>query len=253
VAWMSYLMGDLATAEADSAQMVARLMPGQAPYPALHLYAWRTLTLNALGRWDEAIAMFWRSLEAWHDAGSHAAGYALRGFLAGFDIGRARGDARIMGAATEPIESIVARFSPSHPNHGMLAYLQGDAAFTVGDPFLGYAYPSEFGERRFSLAADRRAEIPRDVLDAGLEKAIRFKVPLLQAQIHRARGLAMRDESELTAAIGILEPRSALPALGRARAERGLIRGDSVETEAGLALLKKIGDANYLDRFTMRV
>src|SRR5439155_17492197 len=60
VAWMAYLMGDLATAEKDSAEMAARLLPGQAPYPALHLFAWRSLTLMMLGRWDEAVTAFYR-------------------------------------------------------------------------------------------------------------------------------------------------------------------------------------------------
>ena len=45
----------------------------------------------------------------------------------------------------------------------------------------------------------------------------------------------------------------AVPPLGRARAERGLINGDVAETEAGLAMLKKLGDVEYVDRFAARV
>jgi hypothetical protein len=249
VAWMSYLMGDLETAERDSAQMVARLMPGQAPYPALHLFAWRAVVLNALGRWDEAVTMFWRAFEAWHDAGSHAAGYALRGFLVGFDIGSARGDMRLTGAATETMESIVTRFPPGWSFHVILSYIQGDPALTEGDLFLSAGYPGEMAERRFNLAADRRLEVPRSLLDAGLEKAQRIKLPLLEAQIRRVRGLASHDASEFDAAIAIWEPRGVVPSLGRAHAERGLITGDQAETDAGLAILKKLGDHNYLDRF----
>src|SRR3982074_816074 len=100
---MSYLIGDLPTAERDSAAMAARLLPGQAPYPALHLYAWRTLALMMLGRWDEAGAAFYRAVESWHDSGRHAAGYGLRGLVAGLEIGRARGDSRLIGAASEAI------------------------------------------------------------------------------------------------------------------------------------------------------
>src|SRR5689334_21837873 len=253
VAWMSYLLGDLERAERDSAQMVARLLPGQAPYPALHLFAWRAVTLRTLGRWDETVAMFFRAMEAWHDAGSHAAGYGLRGFLAGFDVGKARGDARLTGVATEAIESIIARFPRGYNQVDILAYLRDDAGFRPNDPCLGYSYPPELAERRFSLASDRRQEIPTAVLDGGLEKAIRINVPLLEAHVRRCRGLALRDESELTAAIAILEPRGALPGLGRAIAERGLIRGDAAEMEAGLAMLKKLGDVNYLDNFAARV
>jgi class 3 adenylate cyclase/tetratricopeptide (TPR) repeat protein len=249
VAWMSYLMGDLDTAERDSAQMVARLMPGQAPYPALHLFAWRAVVLNALGRWDEAVTMFWRAIEAWHDAGSHAAGYALRGFLVGFDIGSARGDMRLTGAATETMESIVKRFPPGWSFHVILSYIQGDPALTEGDLFLSAGYPGEMAERRFNLAADRRLEVPRSLLDAGLAKAQRIKLPLLEAQIRRVRGLASHDASEFDAAIAIWEPRGVVPSLGRAHAERGLITGDQAETDAGLAILKKLGDHNYLDRF----
>jgi len=253
VAWMSYLLGDLERAERDSAQMVARLLPGQAPYPALHLFAWRAVTLRTLGRWDETAGMFWRAIEAWHDAGSHAAGYGLRGFMAGFDVGKARGDARLMGVATEAIESIIARFPRGYNQADILAYLRDDAGFRPHDLFLRYAYPAELAERRFSLAADRRQEVSKSVLDEGLEKAIRINVPLLEAHVRRCRGLALREESELTAAIAILEPRGALPGLGRAIAERGLIRGDAAETDAGLAMLKKLGDVSYLDKFAARV
>ena len=253
VAWMSFLMGDLATAERDSAQMVARLLPGQAPYPALHLFAWRTLTLTLLGRWDEAVGMFWRALEAWNDAGRHAAGYGVRGFVAGLDLGRARGDARLEGAATEAISSIIPRFPPDSVHHRLTAYLKGTADLTYDDPSLTGVYPTEMAERRISLACDNREPVPDALLEAQLQVAITRGVPLLEAQVRRALGLTGRDASELSAAIAIWERVGALPNLGRARAERGLVTGDQAETDAGLALLKKLGDVNYVDRFPARV
>jgi hypothetical protein len=66
-------------------------------------------------------------------------------------------------------------------------------------------------------------------------------------------GLANRDPAELTAAIAVWEPVGAVPNVGRARAERGLFSGDQAETEAGVAILKKLGDVNYVDRFAARV
>jgi tetratricopeptide (TPR) repeat protein len=253
VAWMSYLMGDLATAEKDSGEMAARLLPGQAPYPALHLFAWRSLTLMMLGRWDEAVAAFYRGLEAWHDAGSHAAGYGFRGFVAGLDIGRARGDARLAGAAIDAIESILARFPSSHNNQLLRFYIRGESGLTANDPFLSVQYAWEAAERRISLACDRREQLPREVLEQGLATAVRVRVPLLEAQVRRARGLAYRDASELSQAIETWERIGVVPQLGRAKAERGLLNGDAAETEAGLAILKKLGDVNYLDRFAARV
>lgn len=252
-AWMNYLMGDLARADADSAQMITRLLPGQAPYPALHLYAWRTVILYTLGRWDDAVAMFWRALEAWHDAGSHAAGYALRGFTAGLAIGRARNDPRLVGAASNAMEAIIAGFGGAiHPQHQyrvLLNYIRNESGITATDPFLGGQYAWETMDMRLSLACDRREELPPAILEEGLHKAMAVRVPLLEAQIHRARGLAFRDVSELGRAIDFWEQVGAMTYLGRGRAERGWISGDAAEVEAGLAILKKVGDLNYVDKF----
>jgi tetratricopeptide (TPR) repeat protein len=252
VAWMSYLMGDLDTAERDSADMVARLLPGQAPYPALHLYAWRTLTLLQLGRWDEGVSMFWRCIETWNDAGRHAAGYSLRGFVAGLDIARARGDGRAETAAGDTILSILNRYPASNPVQRLRKFVEGDGEFTSDDP-PSEAVPHEQLERRLNLANDRRQAVPAVVMDALLERATRVRVPILEAQARRSFGLARRDVSQMTAALEIWERMGAVPSIGRAKAERGWITGDPAETEAGLAILKKLGDVNYVDRFTTKL
>jgi len=103
------------------------------------------------------------------------------------------------------------------------------------------------------MAVDLRAELPPNVLPALLARALHQKLPLLEAQVRRAIGLAQHDPAELTLAIAIWEPVGALPNLGRALAERGQLTGDQAETEAGLAILKKVGDANFLDRFSAGV
>src|SRR3989454_5332215 len=253
VAWMTYLMGDLATAEKDSGEMAARLLPGQAPYPALHLFAWCSLTLMMLGRWDEAVPVFYRALEAWNDAGRHAAGYGFRGFVAGLDIGRARGDARLVGAAVDAMESILARFPASHSNQLLHAYIRGESGLTANDPIMQGRYWFEAAERRVSLACDHREQIPREVLEEGLARAVHGGVPSLQAQIQRARRLAYRDASELSLASETRERVGVVPPLGRGKGERGLRNGEAAETDAGLAILKKLGDVDYVDRFVARV
>jgi tetratricopeptide (TPR) repeat protein len=249
VAWMSYLAGDLATADRDSAQMVARLLPGQAPYPALHLFAWRALTLSTLGRWDEATTVFYRALEAWHDAGSHAAGYGLRGFIAGLNVGVGRGDGRLVAAATDAIESILSRFPADHLNQLLRPFIKGDAGFADSDPVTVDRQPSEMVERRLCLANDNHQAVPEAVLETILARAISSALPLLEAQARRTMGLARRDLGELDRAIEMWERIGSTPNLGRARAERGAVRGDAAETEAGIAILKKVGDTNYIDRF----
>ena len=252
-AWMSFCMGELAAADRDSADMAARLLPGQAPYPALHLFAWRALTLNLMGRWDEAVAVFWRAIDAWHDAGSHAAGYGLRGFCVGLDIGRARGDSRLVGAATDAMESILSRFPPDHFNRAWSAFIRGDAGAGPADPVLTVRYPSEAAERHVNLANDLRAKLSEEFIAGGLARAKRQHVPLLIAQLMRARALLRSDPADMTAALETWERVGAVPLVGRGRAERGLITGNDAEIEAGLAMLKKLGDANYVDRFAARV
>jgi tetratricopeptide (TPR) repeat protein len=254
VTWMSYLTGDLAEGERDSAEMVSRLLPGQSPYAALHLYAWRAVTLYALGRWDDAVSMFWRCLDAWHDAGSHAAAYGIRGFLTGWDIGRARGDARLVGTAADAVQSIMARFPNTQFHRVVTAHLQGDHGFRPEDPFPppGLSQPEAY-ERRLNLACDQRQPLPTAVLEGAVALAQRNHAPLLEAQARRARGLAYHDAWELSQAIEIWKRVGAQPQLGRGLAEHGMLTGDSVETEAGLAILKKLGDVNYVDRFSTRM
>src|SRR5438128_11041064 len=88
---------------------------------------------------------------------------------------------------------------------------------------------------------------------AGFGARERSGFPLLEAQVLRARALARNDAADMSAAIAMWERMGAQPQLGRARAECGLIAGDAAETEAGLAMLKKLGDVNYVDRFAARV
>jgi len=251
--WMSYLLGDLARADQDSAAMAGRVLPGQAPYPALHLFAWRALTLFTLGRWEEAVSTFWRALEAWHDAGSLSAGYGLRGFIVGLDIGWARGDPRLVGSATGAIESIVSRYPADSSYRFLTQYLQGDPSYAPGEQIPKHRWPPEILERRLSLACDLRRPLPQHVLDSILERAERFKIPILAGQARRVRALAAQDVGEMSLAVDIFEGLGAVPQLGRARAERGLLSHEAAETDAGLAILKKLGDANYVDRFTARV
>jgi class 3 adenylate cyclase len=254
VAWMSYQLGDLDTGERDSAEMVARVLPGQAPYTALHLFAWRAVILYTLGRWDAAVQMFWRALEAWHDAGSHAAGYGLRGFTVGLDIGRGRGDGRLIGAATAAIESVIARYSEGQLYRFYAKYVQGDVAYEADSVFPSHGYLiADLVERRLNFANDARLVVPPQIIEGGLARAQRDMLPLLEAQLRRAQALKAGDPEEMSRAIAIWERVGGQTMLGRARAERGLLLHDAAETDAGLAILKKIGDGNYVDRFGAHV
>jgi hypothetical protein len=151
------------------------------------------------------------------------------------------------------MESVVMRFPANHINRIWLSYLRGESGFTPNDPFVVGGYPHEGSERRLGLACDHREELPVEILEAGLQRAVQVGVPLLEAQVRRARALARRDPDEMNRALEIWDRVGAVPHQGRGHAEHGLLTGDQAETDAGLAILKKLGDANYVDRFTAQV
>ena len=132
------------------------------------------------------------------------------------------------------------RFPVNHPNRVWVSYIRGESGLTSNDPYLLGTCPFEAAERRLCLASDGREQLPSKILDAGPEKKVQVGVPLLEAQVRRARALAYRDPNELTAALAIWDRVGAVPHQGRGRAERGLITGDLAETEAGLAILRSL-------------
>ena len=149
--------------------------------------------------------------------------------------------------------SILARFPTNHLSYNWITYVQAEVAFAADDSYLHKRSPAEMVERRLSLVCDRRAAMSRPALEAGLAKAQESGVPLLQAQFRRALALADRDVAQMTAAIEIWERVGAVPQLGRGHAERGLLSGNQAEVELGLAALKKLGDANYVDSFAAQL
>lgn len=205
------------------------------------------MTLYQLGRWDDAVAVFWRAIDAWHDAGMHAAGYGIRGFVVGLDVGRARRDPRLTGVATETIDSILSRFPADAVQRlQWKPYLLGEAP--AGELILGFS--GESLERIVGQACDLRLKMPEQLIDRALQRAAQGRVPLVEAQLLRARGLQRNNADDMSMAMSIWERCGAITQLGRARAELGMISGNVAQVEIGLALLKEIGDVNYVDRFS---
>jgi len=152
------------------------------------------------------------------------------------------------------MESILARFPADNFNRFWATYASGDVEYDADSQFPDKGrVPVEMLERRIGMLCDLRRPVPQQVLDAALERAARDKTPLLEGQVRRAQALAAQDPAEMTRAVEVFERLGAVPQLGRSRAERGLLLHDAAETEAGLAILKRLGDTNYLDRFATRV
>lgn len=154
--------------------------------------------------------------------------------------------------AAESVNSILSRFPKDHQNQPLKSYVQGEAGFGELDPSFIGRNPPETAERRLCLANDNREILPANIRERLLARAIEQRLPLLQAQVRRSNGLGGKDPGEMSAAIAIWEKAGSLPNLGRGLAKRGMLTGNAAETDSGLAVLKNVGDVNYIDRFSAR-
>ena len=248
IGWMSSLLGNLPEAERYTARGLTHLQPGQAPAPALHLYAWRLYCLGHLGRWDEVVQLVPRLFELWDEAGRIAAGYTMRGMIAALHVTRARQEPSAEVALM--LRTICARYgeSSNHPYRGLGAYADGDL-----DAVLHYlrnrppVYPPEVAELFVGALADVGVAVDVEVLESVLEDWS-DKAPLVAAQCRRALGLQRRDAALLAAAEEAFDRLGARPAGARARHELGVMIGDGARSAAGLRVLEELRDLRYVER-----
>ena len=247
-AWMYALLGDLKASVDASGRAMAVVQPGQVPANVMHPVAWRAYSLQHLGRWDETLPLGTRLLQLWEEVGRFAAGYALRGVVAVWMVARARRDP--LGAELAAMIHEVGRhYEPDHPNHTL-------SEFIAGNPEAGTGYLVNRGRSRFApetreqvlgILCDAGAPPPLEVV-AQLEEEWKQRVPLLQAQCRRARGLLLSDPAALEEAESLFAARGEVPCLARVRVELGLLTDDKDRLLAGTRVLEGLGDGEYLGR-----
>jgi class 3 adenylate cyclase len=251
VVWASSLTGQLNRADRVSAEGLALVQPGQVLAPTLHVVAWRTYVLTLLGRWEEALATAERAHQIWLELGRSSVGYALHGFMAAIDIGRARQD-----------QSLVDRFGPVHDEitsafpegttfrhwHGYGTRDVAGLVLAVEHFHLGLVVRLERVERALSRLVDADRLPERATIEAILEYS-RSKFPITEAQAERALGRLERSADRLERAMGLFERAGATPYLARVRCERAILTGNQAEMEAGLDILEGLGDVEQLSRF----
>lgn len=268
VVWGSCIVGELDAADAMSAAGLALAQPGQVPSWRLHLVAWRTYALLLLGRWDEAFEAAEDGRRTWHEGSLGSAGYALRGFLAGFEIARARRDPGGIERMTAVLRGICEYFPAdelSGPGSAMTFVAddldrmldQFSAAFawasaSSADVSPGSAVPRriEYYERVLSRLCDVGAGLP----DAGLlTSVVDIMASLgyrpLEAQALRALGLATNDREPLRRAVEAFGAMGAQPSAARATAEIALLDGDDRGLTAAIRVLAAVGDIEQQERY----
>ncbi len=250
VAWAAVATGDLDGATAATDDAMRFIQPGQAANWSLHLFAWRTVAASLRGDWDDALVSAGRAQILWIDLERVAAGYATRGFLAAFEIARARRDDAGMTRWREVMEGI---------NHGFTGSIRSEiqAALVHNDPpairrllearqanAIGY----ETWERAISFLCDRGQQLDETAVDHGLQ-IVYPQAVMTRAQLARARGLRTGDRASLEEALAILRLAGARPAIARVEIELGRLTRDDALVTSGATTLAALGDVDQLDRY----
>jgi len=251
IAWASVVLGDLDEAVRISREGLGLIQPGQVPAWALHLVAWRLNAFALRGDWDEVPALAERGRELWIETGKISAGYALRGFIAARDVAIARRNEPLTERLSDVIFGIIDQFTPSPANTAQIDALRFKPGAVV--EMLRFAVgrrrnPEGF-ERLVSAGIDRDEALPLDALEAARAAYRSQNLTHVMAALDRAIALARRDPVLLRQVLGTYEGMHARPLIGRVRCELGRMTGDDAETEAGLRILRELGDQLQLERF----
>ena len=253
VTWNCTALGDLAGADAASAEGIAQAQPGQEPAWALHLVAWRIYALTLMGRWDAIAALAQRARQLWEEVERVTAGYALRGFVTAQHVAEARGESALAANLAEVAETILREFDDGRGRPGgifqrfdPLVRRDLDAiAETVSHWQLMKNVPDSI-ERQVSMLVDRGRPLAADVTGPLLEWAEAEGLRPLELQLRRAIGLRDADPAELAraeriaAAIGAASPRA------RIRYEIARMAGDADGMAAAVGALEAMGDRGQI-------
>ena len=248
MAWMNCLLGDLRDAVDSSARGMAVIQPGQVPASVLHLVAWRLYSMMHLGLWDEAMALAPREMNLWDESGRLAAGYTLRGVVAGWLVARARREPLAAELATMCRE-IARMYADDHPTYALGELVAGDldAGLRLLGSRLHTRYAPDVRELVIGILCDAGRPPSQELLDELLQ-AWGEMIPLLTAQVRRARGLVRRDPAELETAEAIYARIGEVPQLARVRIELGRMTGDASRVEAGERALERLRDLEQFGR-----
>ena len=252
IAWSSVSLGDLDEAVRVSREGQALVQPGQVPSWTLHLVAWRTYALVLRGDWDEALAVGERARQLWIESGEIAAGYANRGFIGARDIALARRDEATADRFAAVVDSIMVRFVTSRyaPLYREVLRFRPDApAALVRMAAAGEASGPELFERAVSLAADRDWPLPLEALEGARRAAGFRRIRHVEVALDRAIALTRGDPDLVRRVLADAEAMHARPLIGRLRCELGRMTGDDAEIEAGLQILRELGDQLQIAKF----
>ena len=212
---------------------------------------WRLYGLTLRGDWDDVLALADRARELWIESGKISAGYAIRGFVSARDVALARQNEPLAERLTAVIFDIFDQFAPEPVNVAQRDALRfkPDAIVDVLAAAITRRRNPEGFERILSLAADRDWPMPIEALEAARASYAPAKLRHVDLALGRAIAITTRDAALLREVRAGYEAMHARPLIGRVRCELGRMTNDDAEIEAGLRILRELGDQLQIAKF----
>ncbi|HEX7440256.1 MAG TPA: AAA family ATPase [Caldimonas sp.] len=253
VTWGCSALGDLAGADAASAEGLAQVQPGQEPAWNLHLLAWRIYTLTLMGRWEAVAPLGQRARQLWEEIERETAGYALRGFVAAVHVAQSRGESALAASLVDVVESILREFGDDRRVRGgvrsrwihLLHFDRAGLEEVTASWALFKGIPDS-PERLTSAMSDRLWTLPASITAPQLDWAVKEGLRPLEIQVRRAIGLRDENQIELARAAEIAATIGAGSALARLRYEVARMRCDRQGMEAAIGALEAMGDQRQI-------
>ena len=251
VAWHSAALGELEDVLQAAETVMRDLAPMQAQELGLTLATWQVWALARLGRWDEVTPTAERAFRMWDEAGRPSSGYAIHGYMAAAEVGRARGDDRLSARATEVVRGISEQFPPDQVFGRLSAFATLDLEALVESVILRwepYVTRLHMLDLVVSVCVDYGQRIPSEPLDKLLVAARAHGQLLLTAQLLRARGVQQGAPDDLREALAAYRQFKARPLAARVEVELGQLVDDAGMVSSGTTTLETLGDLAQLGR-----
>ena len=250
-AWLELLRGRLDVSERAAAQAREGLSPGQASVWTMGASAWRTLALQLLGRWPEALTEAARIEHDWAASETAVPGFAAHGLLAARAIARAQGDGAAASHWQALMTTLLDRFEGTTRLHRLRADLDDDLA-GLHDGVLGnfrdYVGRMDYVHLAMSRLTDARYPCDPTLLETIAAYAEPRHLRIVEAPARRALGVLRGDAQQLQAARELYQSIGARPWVARVEAELGLLNGDRALVGSAIATLEEIGDLEQAAR-----
>jgi class 3 adenylate cyclase len=236
--WVSYLNGDLERAAQIAHQAMDLIDYAQNASLILGLIGDLMYPLLLMGGWDEVLRLGDQALRVWNEP-QKAIGPGRLAFISGLDVCRARRDSMRASQFAEALIQMTKNW-PTGP--AFRWYAESDWAAPEQKLLelmkVGFTRV-EFMERVLSALTDHGHSVAAPTLDAVQQHAERWGLPLLKAQVLRAKG-------DFAAAAEIFADAGATPYEARARIEGA--QSDGLQPDSGAVdLLRSLGDIEYLE------